>query len=257
MGNNQNQTKSQICANLLLFENEWKSGASQSQLLIESARLGFRTVELRQEYFRELTDEISQLVKMAETHEISLYLSVPDILFLPDGSLNPKLASYLTEAKALKSHRLKLNIGNYEAFAGNLSETLLSYLLQGVQISVENDQSQENGSIQPIKKFLDAAHKNGLAVDFTFDSGNWLAAGEDPLLAAEVLSEYTEYIHVKDMKSIDRKFEAVRLDTGQLPWRRILQRLPKSKPIALEYPAENHDLILKDLTLINSFLEKV
>ncbi|GAB2025422.1 sugar phosphate isomerase/epimerase [Lactovum odontotermitis] len=257
MGNNQNQTKSQICANLLLFEKEWKAGAGQNQLLIESAGLGFHTVEVRQEYFRDLTEEIPQLAETAGAHDISLYLSVPDVLFLSDGCLNPKLASYLTEAKALKVRRLKLNIGNYEAFTGNLSETLLSYLLQGVQISVENDQSQENGTIRPIKKFLDAVHKNGLAIDFTFDSGNWLAAGEDPLLAAEILSEYTEYIHVKDMKSIDGKFDAVRLDTGQLPWRRILQRLPKAKPIALEYPAENHDLILKDLTLINSFLESV
>jgi sugar phosphate isomerase/epimerase len=252
-----NREKLPICANLLLFDKEWKAGAQQSQLLTEAANLDFQTVELRQEYFRSPKDEIPQIVELAEKYKLSLYLSVPDMLFLPDGRLNPKLPSYLAKAQELNAKRIKFNIGNYKSFTGDLSETLMTLCTHNVQISVENDQSQANGTIQPIRAFMTSLREQHIPIDFTFDIGNWLATGEDPFNAAVALADYTAYIHIKDMKKDDSgNFIAVAPDTGQLSWRKILQQLPKHVPVALEYPVENRSLILKDLSLIGSTLSQ-
>ncbi|KRK13110.1 sugar phosphate isomerase epimerase [Lacticaseibacillus zeae DSM 20178 = KCTC 3804] len=239
-----------IVANLLLLASEWQAGQSQADLVSELVNLGFSTIEVRREYFRDISRELPQVTELAKNHSLTLFYSVPDEIFVAEGQVNPKLQGYLDEAKAMGMTKIKWNIGDFAEFSGDLASALLPLTQQGIEINIENDQTTTSGRLQPVLTFLQAVTAANIPIGYVYDLGNWPFVGEDPLKAATALRQYTRYIHVKDDLTGGEKPVTVPLDQGDLPWRDILAILPDTVPIALEYPTAHHDVILAGKKLL-------
>jgi sugar phosphate isomerase/epimerase len=104
-----------------------------------------------------------------------------------------------------------------------------------IKLTVENDQTEENGRSEKMKSFLETAKELDIKISCTFDVGNWLWQKEDPTENAYKLKPYVTYIHLKDAY-VDGKPQAAFLDKGIIPWRNILGIFDKSVPVAIEYP---------------------
>ncbi|PEZ84319.1 sugar phosphate isomerase [Bacillus cereus] len=234
-----------LVLNFLVFTNEIENGVLQEDLLRQSVDLGFTNVEIRREYFKDLTKEMPVIQKEANRLNLGLFYSVPDEIYI-DGTLNPKLNQYLAEAKKMGVKHIKWNIGN---FTGELHAAQLRKLLeQGIAISIENDQTQTSGTIAAIKTFMKAVKKERIDIGYVYDLGNWRFVGEDEQQAAEILKEYVRYIHVKDVLEKSAPL-AIGLDRGEIDWRKVLAVLPKS-PIAIEYPTTSRVQILEAKKLL-------
>lgn len=231
-----------IAANFLLLADEWQAGRSQAELMPELIDLGFDTIEIRREYFRNITEEIPAVAQLARDHGVTLYYSVPDEVFV-DGAVNPKLQGYLDEGKQLGIKKIKWNTGDFVHFTGDLAAALNPLINQGIEINIENDQTQTSGTLAPITAFLTAVKAARVDLGYVYDLGNWPFVGADPVAAAHALAPFVRYIHVKDDVTTGVKPVTVPLDEGDLPWRDILDILPQDVPVALEYPTAAHDVI--------------
>ncbi|MGM0167001.1 hypothetical protein IGI39_001981 [Enterococcus sp. AZ135] len=222
-----------LVLNFLVFADRVANGELQADLLQEIADLGFNQVELRREYFRDINEEIPVIESEAKRLGLQLFYSVPDEVYV-DGTVNPKLEHYLVEAKKMGVKHIKWNIGDFD---GELHIKQLKELLdEGVEISIENDQTQTSGTIKAIDTYMKAVKNAGLTIGYVYDLGNWRFVEEDEVTAAKLLKSYVHYIHVKDVRYENQQPQAAGLDHGELPWRKVLQILPQDVPVAIEYP---------------------
>lgn len=227
--------------NFLVFADKVAKGELQSDLLQEAADLGFKQVEVRREYFKDIDKEIPVIKSDAERLGLTLYYSVPDEVYV-NGSINPKLKKYLKEAKRMGVKHIKWNIGDY---SGQLHEEELKALLdEGVEISIENDQTQTSGTTKAIITYMKAVTKVGVPIGYVYDLGNWRFVGENEVTAAETLKDFVHYIHVKDVRYDGELPQAAGLDRGEIDWRKVLHILPQNVPVAIEYPTtENAEIV--------------
>lgn len=245
----------QIVANLLIFEDKWKNGEKQSELIQKALELGFSAIEIRREYFFNIHEEIEEIKTLRMKNNFELYYSIPDKIFV-DGKVNQAFKNYISESKDLGVSKIKCNIGDFQNFKGNMKEELSFILDNSFEVNVENDQSKENGTIAPIQKFFVKVSNEGLDIGFVYDIGNWLFVSESPETAKEQLKTYTRYIHLKDIeKTSNLELTVVGIDKGQLDWRKLLRDLLSDYPLAIEYPMENNEDIHSDLETINTYLE--
>lgn len=247
----------QLVANLLIFEEKWKKGERQSQLIQKSLDLGFSAIEIRREYFFNLKEEIEEIKLLRKNQNFELYYSIPDKIFV-DGKVNQKFKNYISESRELGVSKIKCNIGDFQNFKGNMKEELSFILDNPFEVNVENDQSKENGTIVPIQSFLKKVSTEGLDIGFVYDIGNWLFVSESPETAKEQLKKYTRYIHLKDItRTNSSSVSVVGIDNGQLDWRSILSDFLNDYPLAIEYPLENSEAIKTDLKKIQTYLESL
>ncbi|GEP19599.1 sugar phosphate isomerase/epimerase family protein [Pediococcus argentinicus] len=244
-----------ISANLLLLVNEWNNGKTQAEMISELDSMDFSAVEIRREYFRDLVQEIPEISSVVQSRNLDLYYSVPDEVFV-DGKLNPKLEEYLKEAQQMNVSKIKWNIGDFEHFSGNLKETLEPLMKYGIEINIENDQTQTSGRIEPIKKFMKAVQDSNSDIGYVYDLGNWPFTGDDAMEASKELGQFARYIHVKDVEITDGKPDVKPLDGGQIDWRSILDVLPSDVPIALEYPADSLQVIKNGIDKLEEAVDK-
>lgn len=212
----------------------------QAALLPIIKDAGADGVEIRRELFSDT--ELTQLHALGHSirqHQLSASYSVPETLWLEDGTLNPRLAQYLQEAEQLGAQRLKLALGYFV----DLSDRQLVEVLatSGVTLVVENDQTPAS-KLAPMLQFFHRACDAALPLDMTFDMGNWLWTGEDALQAAAQLSRYVSYIHVKAAVPHGDSFRAIALDDADDQWRTLLNALPADAPRGIEFPLQGDDL---------------
>ncbi|GAY72216.1 sugar phosphate isomerase/epimerase family protein [Lentilactobacillus kosonis] len=240
-----------LILNTWIFEKDVKDGVLQSDLLDRVADLGADGIEVRREYFKDIDSEALTIGKKARGHNLVVNYSVPDVVFLGDGSLNPKLNQYFEEGKAMGISKIKFNTGNFDKFSGDLVSELSSLPINEIEMNVENDQTKVSGTIDAIDKFLGAAYKLGLKqLGYVYDLGNWAFTHGDVNEAATRLSKYTHYIHLKN--TIDNNGELVTsddLEEGVFNWLDIVNRLPKNVQYALEYPMESDEQIAQQIKL--------
>jgi sugar phosphate isomerase/epimerase len=68
---------------------------------------------------------------------------------------------------------------------------------KGVIVGLENH-GRLCGTIEAIRTIVDGVGSDNFGV--TFDTGNWVGAGEDPVEAAREFAKDTVYVHIKDLK---------------------------------------------------------
>lgn len=213
----------------------------QSALLPLIKAAGADGVEIRRELFSE--DDLlrlNTLNKAIAQQQLSASYSVPEALWLEDGSLNPRLGQFLLEAEQIGAKRLKIALGHFVDLAdASLAEVLAA---SPVTVVVENDQTPDS-KLAPMQNFFHRACDAALPLDMTFDMGNWQWTGEDAMQAAAQLSRYVSYIHVKAAVPHGESFRAVALDETDGSWRALLKALPADAPRGIEFPLEGEDLL--------------
>lgn len=236
--------KEQIVLNNLVFRNDHEKGMQQLEMLKKAVSFGVSSVELRREYFDDIVKETPAIAQYAVDNKLRLFYSVPDEVFV-NHRLNPKLAQYYDEAQALGVYAIKFNIGDFETLSSEDVSELNQLLARGIQTNIENDQTQVSGKIKAIEKFMSAVTENNLDIRYVYDMGNWRYVGEDEVVAAEKLTQYVRYIHVKDDQGHGDNLVTVPLNEGDIAWQSILNILPSNVPVAVEYPTVN-DKVIQD-----------
>lgn len=242
-----------IVVNTLEFQKELQNGTPQASLFKKIASLGATGVEVRREYINDMGRELADIKTNSQKFNLTVFYSVPDEVFV-NGQLNDQLPTYLAEGAQMGITAIKFNTGDYAHFQGDLKAALTPIVSTGIQVNVENDQTQVSGTIAPLKQFLGAVKEQQIDLGYVYDLGNWRYVGEDEITAAHELSEYTRYIHLKDIKTVAGKPTVVPLDDGELDWHEVLNILPKGLPIAIEYPSANDEVVSTGIAKVKAAL---
>ncbi|BBS35320.1 sugar phosphate isomerase/epimerase family protein [Enterobacter cloacae complex sp. 2024EL-00215] len=231
-----------------------RQAGGQRAMLPVIAGAGADGVEIRRELFN--SEELLALPALGESIELLGLLacySAPAALFMPDGTLNPDLPRYLSEASTLNALWLKVSLGH---FSGNPPEALRTLLNEsGMALVVENDQT-DCGQLAPMQRFQTACREMALPVTLTFDMGNWLWVGDSPEEAAHHLAPAVSYIHVKAAVPHKTQFRAVAPDRADARWLDLLNQLPADAPRGIEFPLEGADLTAVTRHYVNLLREE-
>ena len=232
-----------------------RQAGGQRAMLPVIAGAGADGVEIRRELFN--SEELQALPALGESIELLGLLacySAPAPLFMPDGTLNPDLPRYLSEASTLNALWLKVSLGH---FSGTRPLTALRALLNesGMALVVENDQT-DCGQLAPMQRFQAACREMALPVTLTFDMGNWLWVGDSPEEAATRLAPAVSYIHVTAAVPHNAQFRAVATDRADARWLALLSQLPANAPRGIEFPLEGADLTAVTRHYVNLLREE-
>lgn len=230
--------------NMLVAQEQINSGLTQLDLFDYIVDLSFNNVEVRREYFKNVDSEIEAIAKYSRDQNITIFYSIPDVIFLESGEINPEIERYFTEAINLDATHVKMTIGNYH------NKTQLQHLKglndQPFHFTIENDQTEQSGKIHNILKFLTEVEQEGINIGYTYDLGNFRYVGENEIIGAKELKDYVSYIHLKNVSQVNDLLEATSLEQGDINWRKVFSLLPKDVPVALEYPSNIKKEILTD-----------
>jgi len=226
-----------IVINLLAYADAVARGTKQEQLFAEVASLGVPKVEVRREWIKDYDVELEQMRKRAEELSIEVYYSIPDVLFKQDKLNRFNLSRYFQEAEMLGATRIKFAVGDFNCREGQELVALKSLIsAHDILVTVEGDQSAANGRVEPILALMEACSAQGIAIYNTFDVGNFVWVGQEPLYNAVKLAQYVQYIHLKDVEMTQQGPQVRCLDEGNIDWRAALRLLPKNVPIGIEFP---------------------
>jgi len=242
--------KNKIVINTLVFLKEIQEGTSQSELLEKVHNMGLENIEIRREMLKKIDKETEQIRDQAKKLNMRVFYSVPETLFANNQVRLEELEGICKEAYRMNAQQVKLAIGDIKTLEQDELKKI-QYLEETykVKITVENDQTEENGKAEKINWFLSEVRKAGKDLYFTFDIGNWIFQKEDPLENAKLLGPFVGYIH---LKNLDDENNTVSLDKGKIDWRTILKQLPKEAYIGLEYPCFDTNILMKDIEEILS-----
>jgi hypothetical protein len=211
---------------------------SQSNFLSSLAELpiDLQIIEVRKELFpkneEERQAEYLSILETGLVNKWEIFYSIPEGLFVKEG-LNPQFTEWLDEARALKATAIKCNIGEINGIEHTNKQELENLLEEyAIQLTIENNQTKENGPLSAVLKAVEKVREKQLPIGYTFDLGNWLVMEEDPREAFKALKEEITVMHLKNMNQLK---EPVYLDDGVIEWRKYLSR---EQPIILEYPME-------------------
>ncbi|CAB1249961.1 sugar phosphate isomerase/epimerase [Clostridium sp. WLY-B-L2] len=239
--------KKLVVINTLVFKNYMEKGFKQEEIFEYLNELNLSNIEIRREFIRNFSTELEMFSKLSKKFGINTYYSVPKYLFI-DGEVNKKnILKYIEEAKKFNCKSLKLNIGDYRGYAGNLKEDLRGILDTKISINIENDQSVENGTCKNIIKFLEDCKKENIDIGYVYDIGNWSWINEDEMENAKLLKDFTRHIHLKDVKRTSDGLRTVLLNEGNILWKEVLDIFPKDIPVSLEYPCEDFSVIKEEI----------
>ncbi|RYL89340.1 sugar phosphate isomerase/epimerase [Sporolactobacillus sp. THM7-4] len=229
----------------------------QSDLFSEVRKLGAAGIEVRREYFYENGKPIdleasgNQALKTG----LKVFYSVPEKLFVR-GQVTRKLEQFFKEGEILKARNIKLNVGEPNEIDDDEIQKIQGLMdLYHIHLTVENDQTRENGRLVFISEVLSTFRNLGTSAGFTFDVGNWLWQGEDPLRAAQKTGNYATVFHLKDVSPVGG-LHTVLLDQGDVDWKSALAACSKEIPIVIEYPINGRITIEGELRKVKNVLIK-
>ena len=245
----------QLVVNTLVFLRDMQNGIAQAQLFKGIRGLGIRSVEVRREFIQGEA-EYGQIKQEADHLDLKLLYSVPDVLFVR-GELNLlKLRKYFSEARQMGAQMIKFNLGDFRGWTDPILKAFYDLAVHSqTVVTVENDQTLENGTVNNLLPFFEECKSKGIPVFMTFDVGNWYWVDEDPLINAAKLAPHVRYIHLKDVQLTPDGPRAARLGEGVAPWQHVLALLSSQVflPLALEYPCgtEPCDVLAQEIAKLN------
>ncbi|MFA9397003.1 MAG: sugar phosphate isomerase/epimerase family protein [Clostridiaceae bacterium] len=228
--------KEDIVLNTLVFLNDHKKGIKQTKMMEICKELGINTVEIRREFFDNIDFDTKEVGSKAKELSLKILYSVSQYMYINKELQKDDMEKYFKEAKVIGSSQVKVVIGDYNS----VNEEEVFYMNNlckkyNMKLLVENDQSIENGKADKILAFVKEYKNLEGKIGVTFDVGNYIWQKENPLENAKKLAPYVEYIHLKDVNSMDNP-STVYLSEGIIDWKKIIEVLPKNLLTALEYP---------------------
>ncbi|HET9920094.1 MAG TPA: TIM barrel protein [Ktedonobacteraceae bacterium] len=203
--------------------------------------------ELRRELLPAMMpdDRVSDLRTQLEMFPSPPIYSTPQPLF-NKGHFDPEpVLQTLNEAYAFGCRMVKFSPGEIVPgipLAGALTafQKLLSVWQANtpdIVVMVENDQSAASGELATWVRLFEQANEVGCPIGLTFDLGNWLCVGSDPLQAAQLLGNYVSYIHAKSVECKDGICISLPIQTASTPYPGLAY-LPVAAPRAIEFPVK-------------------
>ncbi|WP_066891685.1 sugar phosphate isomerase/epimerase [Clostridium nigeriense] len=240
--------REKIVINTLVLLEDLKSGVPQSLIMDKVNDIGIKNVEIRREFIKNFNEEVLNIREKANKYNMRIFYSVPELLFKANKLRVKEIEGFFNEAYNMSSHNIKMIIGEIDELTEE-DVNIINDLCEkySIELTVENDQTPENGRVEKIYNFLKRNKELGGNISFTFDVGNWIFQDEDPIKNAERLKEFVTYVHLKNATE-DRKNTLI--DKGILNIEKILINLPNNLPMALEYPCNS-------IEEINSEIEKI
>lgn len=237
-----------IVVNTIVFEDLIKAGVKQWQIFESVRSLGVSKIEIRREWITDFQEETKKMEIEAQKHKVELLYSVPASLFIKKRLDANKLLQYLDEAERMQVKMIKFVVGDFEAAnVGDVIELKKILHNKNLIVTVENDQTVQNGKFKSLKLFLDCCKEHDVPIYCTYDIGNWYWVQENPVSNASHLAEYVKYIHLKDVAYENGQPSVRVLGDGQVDWRAVLKVLPPNVPLGIEYPCGPKPLnVLKD-----------
>lgn len=221
--------------NTLTFIEKHEKTINQVSIVKELIDNGYKNIEIRREFLSNFENELGEISYLAMQNGVALYYSIPDTLYKDFRLDKISLSKYVKEAELLGAKTIKLTVGAYSGYNKGDDIFIKEILDSEIKLYVENDQTFENGRLEKIKRFLADCKTYNNNVKATFDIGNWLWAGESPQKCAQELKEHVDYVHFKDVKIENGKYEAVKLGEGIIDWK-YFKALFKDVAAGLEYP---------------------
>jgi len=221
----------------------------QAAILPRLKEAGADGVEIRRELLPEGFDDFEALGEACAEQSLSLVYSAADALWSGD-SLASGLMTRLEESRRLGAVAVKFSLGQYPPDASpssraNAWQRLNERLTPPDMplLLVENDQTQDGGTVAPLAASLADADAAGCPLFMTFDIGNWHWVGADPLAAAERLGPYVRYLHCKGVVFSQGRPHASVPDTEELKgWQGLMAHFPQGVTRAIEYPLQSPQL---------------
>jgi len=233
--------RQELGINLLVYKEKLDQGATQSTLLQAIKDYGISLAEVRREYINEAS-EFEAIAKEASKNGITLYYSVPEKIV--EGKVpNKNLTTYLEEAKKMNIQNVKFNIGSLNKIdqvgAEELKDILSKYKMT---YTIENDQTDENGTFSCTKETLEQIRKYQLPIGYTMDLGNWYWQKEDPEKSFKELKDAISIFHLKNIAFENKKPRTVMLEDGVIPWKKMIEELGDEVKVLIEYPIEEEKI---------------
>lgn len=226
--------KDKLVINTLVFIEDLKAGVPQGLIMDIINELDIKSIEIRREFIKDFSKEILDIREKSKNYKMRVFYSVPEWIYKEGKVRFKEIETYFKEAYEMNCGNIKMNIGEVKEVSeedirkiNKLSEKY------NVKLTIENDQTAENGKVEKIYSFLKKVRELKGNISFTFDVANWIFQEEDPVENAKLLKAFVTYIHVKN---IGEKRKNVLLDEGLLDLEKILSELPQNLPMALEYP---------------------
>lgn len=237
--------------NTIAFLDKLENGKKQSGLIEKVAELGFDAIEIRSEFLSDKKSDILNIKTRAKENKLNIYFSVNDTL-INEKNINSKLSVYFDTAIRLGASHIKFNLGNFSLYKGDLNKDLSPYLKNEIKINVENNQTPDESDLSDFVKFFNLVERNSIDIGFCFDIANWYWTSTTPEKAANLLSKYTKYLHLKNVIFIEGQPIVTSLQSGNIDWKALLKKFDNNLPFALEYPGEEKQ-ISSDLAAIKSY----
>ena len=227
-----------LVVNLLVYAGLVKEGAKQAELLPRVANAQAQAAEVRREWISNLPEELPVLAQGAKENGLELFYSIPLPLFAAGRLDETLLQNVYAEARQLGATRVKFAVGDFAAANKEEMKTLTVLVKENedILLTVEGDQSEANGRIEVLLGLLEACRACGASVYATYDVGNFVWVGQEPLYNAVKLAPFVRYIHLKDVAMTAAGPQVRELDAGSIDWRSALELLPQDAPVALEFP---------------------
>jgi len=223
--------RQELGINLLVYKEKLDQGTAQSTLLKAIKDQGISLAEVRREYIKE-----------ASQNDMTLYYSVPEKI-VEDKVPNKNLTTYLEEAKKMNIQNVKFNIGSLneidQAGAEELKDILSKYEMT---YTIENDQTDENGTFACTKETLEQIRKYELPIGYTMDLGNWYWQKEDPEKSFKELKDQITIFHLKNIAFENEKPGTVMLEDGLIPWKKMIEVLGDKVKVLIEYPMDEEKI---------------
>ena len=198
-------------------------------------------VEVRGELLQDWQAELPRIRALAG--DARLVYSSPEGLWDESGFDDGAVSRSIDAAVLLGASRVKMAVGAFDARNAASVHALARFADAGVELVIENDQTDTAGTLDALLSFYGAADCTGFAPGLTFDMGNWHWTGECPILAAAKLAARVVYVHCKGVQRQPARWVAVPLADSAASWRSVLRALPKGQPWAIEYPLAGDDLV--------------
>lgn len=215
----------------------------QAGLLPWLVEAGADGVEIRRELLPEAFVDFAGLGRACAAAGLTVVYSAADALWQGEIAA-PTVAERLTEADALGAIAIKFSLGRYTAGDTSVWTELRAILASSEVplVMVENDQTVEGGTLEPLASCLADAEQAGCPLAMTFDIGNWRWTGSDGVTAAQRLGRHVRYVHCKGIEiRQDRPHACVPREAELDAWQTMMAHFPAGVPRAIEYPLQAAD----------------
>lgn len=230
-------------------------GIDQTELLSHIRDNGGSIAEVRREYIKK--EQLERIAERAKLLDQTVYYSVPEELFV-NGQVNyDMLKEVMEEAQILTAACVKFSLGDLRKVDDAQIKELCEYVNGiGPFVLIENGPKGPEGDADLLEEFFRRQEVFGGNVKLTFDTGNFAAAGFDPLECAKRLAKKTAWIHLKDMKQQDGSTVNTMLGEGEIPFEEILSLFGREVPAAIEYPCADYGQVAEEMEKAQKLLGK-